>query len=269
MNDAPANLPTDGFAAPKPDGEGWSRAKWLTLIALIFAAHVAFIFAFGKKSEIVSRAVVHVPALKLANDSDKLLTLNDPTLFALPHERDFTSAVWLKMSGVKQPPFRWTEPPRWLPLSAKNLGAAFQQFMRTNYFAGYQLDFKPQPKLNAPVFPVEPLLAQNSTLQIAGELARRRLLNQINLPSLPYDDVIAPSIVQVLVNAAGNVVSAVLLPPENSMEAGGHYDVADQRALEIARRLRFTPAAQLTFGKIIFNWRAVPSAAAHASAASP
>lgn len=269
MNDAPSNLPTAGFATPNPDGEGWSHTKWLTLIALIFAAHIAFIFAFGKKREIISRAVVHVPALKLANDSDKLIALNDPTLFALPHERDFTSAVWLKMSDVKQPPFRWTEPPRWLPLSAKNLGAAFQQFMRTNYFAGHQLDFKPQPKLNAPVFPVEPPLAQNSTLQIAGELARRRLLNEINLPPLPYNDVIAPSIVQVLVNAAGNVVSAVLLPSENSLAAASRYDVADQRALEIACRLRFTPAAQLTFGKIIFNWRAVPSAATNAPAASP
>jgi hypothetical protein len=269
MNDAPANLPTVGFADPKPNGEGWSRTKWLTLIALIFAAHVVFIFAFGKKGEIISRAVVHVPALKLANDSDKLLALNDPTLFALPHERDFASAVWLKMPDAKQPPFRWTEPPRWLPLSDKNLGAAFQQFMQTNYFAGYQLDFRPPLQLSEPILPVETALAQNSTLQIEGKLAQRKLLATPDLPSLPYDDVIAPSIVQALVDAAGNVVSAVLLPPENSLEAASHYDVADQRALEIARSLRFDPAAQLTFGKIIFNWHTVPSAATNAPAATP
>ncbi|MGH7975185.1 MAG: hypothetical protein ACREDS_08380 [Limisphaerales bacterium] len=270
MNDAPADCPATGLAAPEPSGAGgWSRTKWLTLIALIFAAHIAFIFAFGKKGKIIQRAVVNVPVLKIANDSDKLLALNDPTLFALPHERDFASAVWLKMRAVKQPPFRWTETPRWLPLSSENLGAAFQQFMQTNYFADYQLDFKPKPKLSAPVLPVEPALAQNSTLQIVGELARRRLLNEINLPSLPYDDVIAPSVVQALVDTAGNVVSAVLLPPENSLAAAGHYDAADQRALKIARAARFAPAKNLTVGKMIFNWHTVPSAATNAPAASP
>lgn len=269
MNDAPANLPTAGFAAPKPDGEGWSRTKWLTLIALIFAAHIVLIFVFGERKEIVPRAVTNVPVLKLADNSDEMLALNDPTLFALPHQRDFASAVWPKTPGAKQPLFRWTEPPRALPLPAENLGATFQQFMRTNSFASYPLDFKPQPKLNEPISPAEPALAQNSALQMTGELAQRPLLNPINLPSLPYNDVIAPSIVQVLVDAAGNVVSAVLLPSENSLAAASHYDVADQRALKLARRLRFAPATQLTFGKIIFNWRTAPSTATTAPTTSP
>jgi TonB family protein len=57
--------------------------------------------------------------------------------------------------------------------------------------------------------------------------------------------------VQVLVDAAGNVVSTVLLTPSG-------YDAADQRALELARALRFTPSSSLTFGRIIFNWHTVP-----------
>jgi len=258
MNDAPANLPAIGPA--QPNGEGWSRTRLLTLIALVFAAHIAFIFAFGEKQEIVPRAVINVPTLKLADDSDELLALNDPALFALPNPKDFASAVWLKMPDVKQPSFRWTETPHWLPLSAEGLGAAFSQFMQTNYFAGYQLNFKPQPKLSEPILPIEPALAQNSTLQIAGELAQRRLLNEINPPSLPYNDVIAPSVVQVLVDAAGDVVSAVLLPSENSLEAASHYDAADQRALELARAARFALSPRLTFGKLIFNWHTVPPA---------
>jgi len=56
--------------------------------------------------------------------------------------------------------------------------------------------------------------------------------------------------VQVLVNAAGEVVSAVLLSPSG-------YDVADQRALTLARAARFAPAAGLTVGQLIFNWRIV------------
>jgi hypothetical protein len=269
MNDAPANLPAPGLAGPKPQGEGWSRTKWLTFIAFIFAAHIAFIFALGEKRQIVSRVVTSVPTLKLADDSDELLVLNDPTLFALSHHRDFASAVWLKMPDVKQPSFRWTEPPRWLPLAAENLGATFSRFMQTNYFTAYQLDFKPQPKLSEPVLPIKPALAQTSTLQIEDGLAQRWLLNEINLPSLPYNDVIAPSVVQVLVDTAGNVVSAVLLQSENSLEAASHYDFADRRALEIARAARFVPSSRLTFGKLIFNWHTVPLATTNPPAASP
>jgi TonB family protein len=248
MNDAPAIE----LAEPKPQGEGWSRKKWLALIALVFAAHIALIFALGEKGEIVPRPVTNVPRLKLANDSDELLALDDPTLFALPHEQDFASAVWLKISGVKQPPFRFTESPRYLLApDAENLGATFQQFMQTNYFAGYQLDFKPQPRLSEPVLTIEPALAQNSTLQIVGELAQRKLLNEINPPSLPFNDVIAPSKVQALVDTAGNVVSVVLL------ESSG-LDAADSRALEIARAARFAPAKNLAVGQMIFNWRTIP-----------
>jgi TonB family protein len=252
MNDAPANLPAIGLAGPKPDGENWSRTKWLVLIALVFAAHIALIFAFGEKGEIVPRPAKNVPMLKLANDSDELLALDDPTLFALPHERDFASAALLKIPGVKQTPFRFTESPHYLPApDVENLGATFQQFMRTNYFAGFQLNFKPPPKLSEPVLPIEPVLAQNSTLQIAGELAQRKLLNEINLPSLPFNDEIAPSKVQALVDAGGNVVSVVLL------ESSG-LDAADSRALETARAARFAPAKNLAVGQMIFNWRTIP-----------
>jgi hypothetical protein len=270
MNDAPANLPASGLAGPKR-GEGWSRTKWLTLITLIFAAHVALIFLFSSRKPIVPRPVTNVPALELANDSGGLPALDNPALFALPNPQGFASAVWRKIPAVQPPSFRWTEAPRWLPLSADELGAAFGQFMRTNLFAVSPLDFKPVPELSAPVLPVEPALAQNSTLQIKGGLAQRRLLNlnEISLPSLPYDDVIAPSVVRVLVDAAGNVVSAVVLPPANSLEATGQYIVADQRALELARRLRFAPAARLMFGEIIFNWHTVPPAATNMPAASP
>jgi hypothetical protein len=34
--------------------------------------------------------------------------------------------------------------------------------------------------------------------------------------------------------------------------------VADQLALQLARQLRFAPAPQLMFGRIIFNWHTVP-----------
>lgn len=271
MNDAPANLATPGLAGPNPSkaGEGWSRRRWLAVIALVFAAHVVLIFLFGSKKAVVPRAVANVPALRLADNSGNLPALNNPALFALPNPEDFASAVWRITPGVEQPSFRWTAPANWLPLSTENLGAAIGRFTQTNFFAGHQPDFKPPAELNAPALPIEPALAQSSTLQIEGGLAQRRLLSEISLPSLPDNDVIAPTVVRALVDVAGNVVSVIVLPPENSLEAAGHYGPADQRALEFTRQLRFAPAAQLTFGEIIFNWHTVPLAATNAPVASP
>jgi hypothetical protein len=266
MNDAPANLPTIELGGPNPPAEGWSRQRWLTLIALVFAAHVGLIFIFGTKKQIVPSAVKNVPQLQLADNDNELVALDDPTLFALPNAKDFAAAVWLKMPAIAPPDFRWTESPRWLALADGKLGATFVQFMQTNRFAAFQLDFKPPPQLSEPVLPVEPALAQISTLQIAGDLAQRRLLNRLDLPSWPYANVIAPSKVQVLVNEAGNVFSPVLLPPDNGFTAADYYAAADQRALELAHTARFAPAPRVTFGQLIFNWHTVPPQATNAPA---
>ena len=265
MNAASAEPHPTGLAETKPQGGGpWTRSRWLTVIALVFAAHVALLFVFGGRKQIVPRAVTNVPTLKLADNSSEWLALNDPTLFALPHQKDFASAIWLQTAALKQPSFRWTEPPRWLPLSADELGLAFNQFMQTNHFASFELQLKPPVKLSAPGLPIEPALAQNSTLRVEGELAQRQLPSQINLTNWPYANVIAPSKVQVLVDAAGNVVSTVLLPPDSGFAAADQYDKADQRALELARAARFAPSSHLTVGRMIFNWHTVPPPATNA-----
>jgi hypothetical protein len=247
----------------------WTYGRWLTIIALVFAAHVVLLFIFGGRKQIVPRAVANVPTLRLADDSSELLALNDPTLFVLPHQKDFASAVRLQTAALKQPSFRWTEPPRWLSLSADELGLAFNQFMQTNHFAGFELQLKPPVKLSAPGLPIEPALAQNSTLRVEGELAQRQLPSSINLTNWPYANVIAPSMVQVLVDAAGNVISTVLLPPDSGFTTADQYEKADQRALELARAMRFTPSSRLTVGRMIFNWHTVPPPATNAPAASP
>ncbi len=84
------------------------------------------------------------------------------------------------------------------------------------------------------------------------------MLNTIDLPSLPYDNVIPASRVQVLVDPSGQIVSAVLLPPTDSTESMERSDAADQQALVIARQLRFARAGQLNVGEIDFCWHTVP-----------
>jgi hypothetical protein len=255
----PAGPPSeDWLAVPNPPHEGWSGTRWLAVILLALAAHVGFILTFGENKTPAPRVATNVPTLQLAHATDELVALNDPTIFARPQHLDFAATAGLNLPEVKPPSFRWTEPPRWLPLAANGLGATFGEFLQTNFFAGHRLDFKPAQELSIPGLPVEPALAQNSTMQIMGELARRELPSEISLTNWPYPDVLAPCVVQVLVDAAGNVVSAVVLPSENGLAADEHYEAADQRAREVARALRFKPAMQPAVGQIIFNWHTVP-----------
>lgn len=230
---------------------GWSRQRLFFFIALALAAHLALIFIFGTRKPVVPRPVTNVPQLRLADSSSEAIALNDPTLFALPHVRDFGSPVWLKMPRIPQPSFRWTEPPKYLLPTADHPGAAIHEFMQTNRLSEFKLNFKPEPQFAGPGLSIAPTLPQDSTFKITGGLSKRPLLAHPALLSLPYDDVIQPSRVQVLVDPAGDVLSAVLLDSSK-------LDAADQQALDLALALRFAPAAQLTLGDIIFNWHTVP-----------
>jgi hypothetical protein len=238
-------------------------------VALVFAAEVAIIFVLGQKHFPQPRAAKNVPHLALADSSADLMALDDPTLFVLPRVSDFVFAFTNPLPAVPLPSFGRTESPLPPPLVVDNLGAIFTRFMQTNQFAAPVLDFKPEPKLSGPVQPLSTAFAENSALRIEGELAQRKWLNSVNLPDWPYADVIAPSRVQVLVDAAGDVVSAILLPPDDPGEVTGHYEAADQRAFELARALRFSPSSRSTVGLLVFDWRTVAPPATNPPAAAP
>jgi TonB family protein len=251
MNAAPADLP-----APVAPDTGWSRRKVIFLVALAVVAHVAFIFAFGTRKQVIPRAVGPVPQLQFADRADELIALTDPTLFILPHANDFITPFWQRTPATPQPAFGWTEAAQFLPLAeapAMNvLGAAFREFMQTNRFATLSPDFLPEPKVTELVL-ARADVPLPAILRVSGELAGRLLPGQTNLPPIAVNDVLAPSRVQVLVNPVGTVASAVLLESSTSNDA-------DQRALALALQLRFAPAAAVVFGEISFHWRTLPVA---------
>jgi hypothetical protein len=258
MNGTQTELPLPGVANPHPEDAGWGWRKLIFFVFLAFMAHVALVYSFGTKKMPMPRTVNNVPQLQLAGRADELVELENPALLALPNPRDFASSVWLKTPEITPPAFRWSEAPRWLPLAGKDLGAVFNQFMQTNAFAETPLTFKPAPQFMLSASAIASALPASSTLQISRNLAGRELLYQPALPSLPYNDVIAPTRVLILVDAAGNVVSAILLPPGNSLESSGHSADADNKALILARTLRFKTAKQITLGEVIFYWRTIP-----------
>lgn len=276
MNEASANPaalapivpppPVENWAAgPVPD-EGWSRKKMLFLIALAVIAHVALIVVFGTKKPFVPKAVTNVPQLQFMTRADELVELANPALFALPNPRDFSAAIWQQAPGLPSPSFRWAARPGELAAPAPDtLGTAFTRFMATNRFGNFRLDFKPPPQFATPVSSLDSSLPQQTTLQISLPLATR-LLAQPALPSLELNDILPPSRVQVLVDQTGNVISAALLPVENSREAAGRSLQGDTNAVALALRLKFAPAAQLAAGAVTFYWHTVPLASTNAPA---
>lgn len=252
-------------AGPEPGGV-WSLHKFILVVALAAAAHVALIFAFGTKKPFVPRAVTNVPVLRFAGPGDELLELDNPALFALPNPRDFAAALWEQPVTDILTYFRYTEPPRWLAKPDPNdLGVAFAGFMQTNEFGQLRLDFKPAPEFAELASPADAELEQPSTLEIGGTLAQRRVLFRPALPALEWNDVLAPSRVQVLVSPAGDVLSAVPLPSDNPLEAAGRSPKGDTNAIALASSLKFARAARLELGEITFHWQTVPPSSTNAA----
>jgi hypothetical protein len=230
----------------------------LLLILIAILAHVALIGFFGTRSQITSRIVSQVPRLQLAGDHDPLIPLGDPTLFALPNPKDFASAIWLRIPAAKPSFFGWSEPPRWLALDKENPAAILEQLLPEPSHPSMPSEVKPPPPIAMQTAAIGTSLPSGSSLTILGSLAGRGLTTSLSLPSLPYDDVIPPSRIQILVDQSGRIVSAILLPSTDSTEAIQRCDAADQRALGIAKQLRFNPARRLDLGEILFSWHTVP-----------
>ena len=274
MSDLPADSPTlppspgeswlpgrkttadDWLGKPQPPGEGWTRRKFMLVLGFVLAFHLALIFLFGTKKQILPRPVTNVPRWQLVNGASEFIALGDPTLFARPNAHDLVSAFWRRRPPVPQPDFDWTEAPRYLPPAPGNLGALFRDFMQRSRPPEFALNFKPEPKDTVPNVAWNDAMPRMNAVQISGELARRALLNPnaLVLPALPRNDVIAPSTVQLLVDTAGNVASAVVVEPNVD-----HDHEAAQLALQAVRHLRFAPAPRLMFGAVTFTWHTVPT----------
>jgi hypothetical protein len=263
-------------AAPvDPPVQKWTWMFWLGAIAVVLVLHLVLILIFGtRKTPVAIAPSKNTPSLALAGEAAQgWLGLNDATLFALPDKDGFAGIMWVALPPLPIRRQDWTEDPRWLAatdsLTATELGARFNSFVQTNRFAGVHLEYNLEPPAVAPVTTVGPPFAQMSTLQIVGDIAKRPLLNPVKLPSWSFNDVIPPSLVQVLVDAAGNVVSATLLPPQNYDDTPPARDAeADQYAVQMAREALFAPlsatsaevipVSHLSVGQLIFNWQTVP-----------
>jgi TonB family protein len=235
------------------------------MIGLVFAVQAGLIFLLNDKSRAHQRSTGAVPSFRLAGPgSAELLALNDPTLFALPHRQGFSGAGWLRAPAHKFPSFEWSDEPRWLRVPLPQLGQAFSRFMQKSESVSAETLAETDPELRLSQIPVPTVLRPQSTFYVQGELALRRLVSSPELPSWTHPDMLTNTVVRLVVNPEGQVVSAIVLKPSG-------FDEADKHALRQAKAARFESIVSsgpktsahlslpLTSGEMIFEWHTSPA----------
>jgi TonB family protein len=194
------------------------------------------------------RLVTPQPA---ARDSLAQFGVSDPAQSALVSPQGYSGPTWLLLPRLDPGSSEWLEPPRWLT-----------QYQGWLALPSKALTERPSalPPLVAIPPPTTPLAApvaahpvsSKSALRLEGGLQRRPLLNAPELPGWEFNDVLLPTVVQVVVDETGAVLNATLLSRSG-------LETADQRALRVARNLRFAAATDpsapgLTWGTAVFQW---------------
>lgn len=258
MNALAAQLPER--AATQPGGERWSLGKWSVMLALTLTGQVGLIWLLGAHKPIEPRQPQPAPPIILArNLNDPVADLLNPVVFVLPTAHGFSGSAWAITPWKQHVSADWTEPFRWLSPTANRLGEDFQQLFAASPMPRIQVAEKVAPGI-VPLEITQPFtLPSQSTLRLEGSLAGRALRVAPDLPSWPRADVLKPSTVRVIVDAKGRIVSAAL-------ETSSELAEADARALNLAWNANFepakSPAAGLTWGRMVFVWRTVPPPAA-------
>jgi len=233
------------------------------VVAAVFLAQLALIEWVGDYSPPPPRPSGRGPEITLAGaDAKDLLTLTDPTLFALPHREGFSGAAWLSAPPQEIQPFAWTEPPRFIELRPEQLAASLPPIA-----AGYQ--FEPStapanflPELLLARVDETQLFPDHSTLSQAGPLRNRPLKTRIVLPSWHSAEILGDTVVQVLVDPEGATFAPILLGTGCGLKEADDYAVRQAEAARFAPLPHHPgggfPLSGLVLGELVFEWHTLP-----------
>lgn len=250
----------------------WNRARWIRVIAGLFAAHLLLAWALAERLVPVPRkAPETAPVILLTSAEANRALANHPevagaTLFALVDPRGVSGEAWLRSEPRESLLTEWQEPDFFLPSDPERLGIAFQRFIQTN---APQLtragELPPLPPPDITFVPTPP--ATNSSFYIRGSLAQRKILTSITVPSWPLSGTLRDTEVRVAIDAAGEIFSAVQESAEQK-SVDPAQQLADKQAVDLAQQLRFAPApdrkpasppgSDLVWGTVVFRWATLP-----------
>jgi len=224
------------------------------LITLLLAFQLTGVFL----SSTPVRARTFYPSLPQFAATDALETggfpnIDDPLLFATANWNGFSGPAWMAKRSTIDVFDEELPAPRFLSFDSALKSFAAKLPSIHSLPGNYHVSPAPIQLANREITP-------RSSVRFEGAAAKRGLLQPIELPPEYYSDILESSIVQVLIDRDGSVVSARLLD-------GSGLRKADQDAVALAAKARFAPASDapgsdgnpIAFGKLIFDWIAVTS----------
>jgi TonB family protein len=251
---------TPGSFEPAP----WSRRRWLWTCGGVVVIQVALTFWLSDRSPLrrsPQPREVSVVWMVYVRDSqwNRWLALQNPTLFALPGARG--------LSGLALPPGDEARPavedsgesPHWLAATSHWFDAHLSPSLPALSLPPRGAADKPVPEPTRSAPPPVPV-PDRSLVELDAALAARGLVTPLAVSPLTHSNLLSATVVQVGVDPAGAVSSAVVLRSSGLKSA-------DERSLELAARARFSPApAGATaggwlWGRMLFRWHSTPAAA--------
>jgi hypothetical protein len=230
----------------------WTRRRfWVTAGALFLLQGVMILLfgAHGGKKVVASTAPVDFRMLGTPLSPGELsreFLAADPTVFPLPSHHGFSGRAWLRSSAKSKTPDD-IEKPAWLEIETAQLGTNFPTLNNSALIPFGLADQRGLQLEPWPVFLAPELVRTQSFFVVQGP---RPLNPPSSLPAWPSLQLLTNSVVQIAVDAAGQVMASRLLARSGS-------PAADITALEDARRLRFrpTPGAGPVWAEAVFAWQ--------------
>ena len=253
----------------------WTARRLWSVAVLAAVVQAGLIYWASDRTPHPARVASARPAVQFAALArSELLALTDPTIFSRAHPDGFSGPAWLTIPAMEFRAPETADAPQWLALIPAQLGETFRAYVRTNTTATFAVALHPSPAITQPSTTLIPTVAAISIVQLEGALATRVLINFPDLPSQTNADILLPSEVQLLVDARGNPISAVLLRSSG-------YKPADQLAVTLARNAQFSPDrdalarsekdpdAGVISGRMVFRWHTEPAPASDNGTTNP
>jgi TonB family protein len=238
----------------------WSKARWLTVVLVVTAVQAGLVLSLTRWPSLPVPDARPNARVRLLHEAGPVLgdagaLLPDPLLFIRGDPRGFSGVAARSLPRSDYEVAEFTGTPRWLALDA--LARRAGQAPSPKAPAAYR-----PPEINVAVSTggaIAPLLEPASLVTLRGALAKRPLTEPLNPPVMKSPEVLPASVVEVAVTGAGEVLMARLV-------SSSGLPLADDTALELARRARFTPlgddrrdpalaATEAQWGEIVFTWR--------------
>ncbi|MBI3416842.1 MAG: hypothetical protein HY043_16250 [Verrucomicrobia bacterium] len=253
--------------SPDTELKRWSSGKWALVMIFIFALQVILALRLSSPAKIEALPALPQKTWLLLSppppDSRwaEAFTIHNPTLFAQGSTLGFSGEAWLNARPAVHRLTDWTNPPFWLRAVTNSLGVAFRTYVQTNLpnVAGIAATTEP-PLFKLPA--LDSLLATQSEFSVEGDLVDWRPLWNEPLPLIAQSEFITNSVVELLIDAKGRLLSHTLLT-----SSGMH--LADDLALERARQVRWQRTAtngveisptrpRPLRGRLVFHWLTAP-----------